>query len=37
MNKARGGDGSPVELFKILKDDSVKVLHAICQQGNLEN
>ena len=31
-NKASGGDGIPVELFKILKDDAVKVLHAICQQ-----
>jgi len=32
MNKASGGDGIPVELFKILKDDTVKVLHSICQQ-----
>ena len=32
MNKASGGDGIQVELFKILKDDSVKVLHSICQQ-----
>ena len=32
MNKASGGDGIPVELFEILKDDSVKVLHSICQQ-----
>ena len=32
MNKARGGDGNPVELFQILKDDAVKVLHSICQQ-----
>ena len=32
MNKANGGDGIPAELFKILKDDSVKVLHLICQQ-----
>ena len=32
MNKASGGDGRPVELFQILKDDSVKVLHSICQQ-----
>ena len=32
MNKACGGDGIPVELFKILKDDAVKVLHSICQQ-----
>ena len=31
-NKASGGDGIPVELFKILKDDAVKVLHAVCQQ-----
>ena len=31
-NKASGGDGIPVELFKILKDDGVKVLHSICQQ-----
>ena len=31
MNKASGGDGIPVELFKILKDDAVKVLHSICQ------
>ena len=32
MNKASGGDGIPVELFQILKDDIVKVLHSICQQ-----
>ena len=32
MNKARGGDGIPIELFQILKDDAVKVLHSICQQ-----
>ena len=32
MNKATGGDGIPVELFKILKDDAVKVLHSVCQQ-----
>ena len=32
MNKARGGDGIPVELFQILKDDALKVLHSICQQ-----
>ena len=32
VNKARGGDGIPVELFQILTDDAVKVLHAICQQ-----
>ena len=31
-NKARGGDGIPVELFQILKDEAVKVLHSICQQ-----
>ena len=35
MNKASGGDGIPVELYQILKDDAVKVLHSICQQfGN---
>ena len=35
MNKASGGDGIPVELFQILQDDAVKVLHSICQQiGN---
>ena len=32
MNKASGGNGIPVELFQILKDDAVKVLHSICQQ-----
>ena len=32
MNKASGSDGVPVELFQILKDDAVKVLHSICQQ-----
>src|SRR5574337_911986 len=32
MNKASGGDGIPVELFQILKDNSMKVLHSICQQ-----
>ena len=32
MNKASGGDGILVELFQILKDDAVKVLHSICQQ-----
>ena len=38
MNKAGGYDGIPVELFKILKDDAVKVLHSICQQfGKLSN
>ena len=31
MNKASGGDGIPVELFQILKDDAVKVLNSICQ------
>ena len=31
-NKASGGDGNPVDLFQILKDDVVKVLHSICQQ-----
>ena len=31
-NKASGGDGIPVELFQILKDEAVKVLHSICQQ-----
>ena len=31
-NKASGGDGMPLELFQILKDDAVKVLHSICQQ-----
>ena len=32
MNKASGGDGIPVELFQILKDDAVKVLLSVCQQ-----
>ena len=32
MNKASGGEGIPVELFQIVKDDAVKVLHSICQQ-----
>ena len=32
MNKASGGDGIPVELFEILKDDALNVLHSICQQ-----
>ena len=32
MNKASGGDGIPVELFQILRDDTVKVLHSTCQQ-----
>ena len=31
-NKASGGDGIPAEIFQILKDDAVKVLHSICQQ-----
>ena len=31
-NKASGGDGIPVELFQILKDDAMKLLHSICQQ-----
>ena len=32
MNKASGGDETPAELFKILKEDAVKMLHSICQQ-----
>ena len=32
MNKASGGDGIPAEIFQILKEDAVKVLHPICQQ-----
>ena len=32
MNKASAGDGIPVELFQVLKDDAVKVLHSLCQQ-----
>ena len=36
MNKASGGDVIPLELFQILKDDAVKVLHSICYT-NLEN
>ena len=32
MNRASGGDGIAVELFQILKDDAMKVLHSICQQ-----
>ena len=32
MNKASGGDGIPAELFQILKDEDIKVLHSICQQ-----
>ena len=31
VNKASGGDGIPVELFQILKDDAVKMLHSVCQ------
>ena len=34
MNKASGGDGIPVELFQILKDDAVKVLYSICQAAH---
>ena len=37
MNKASGGDGIPVELFQILKDDAVKVLHSILQFGKLSS
>ena len=38
MNKASGSDGIPAELFQILKDDAVKVLHSICSKfGNLSN
>ena len=33
MNKASGGDGIPVEVFQILKDDAVKVVHSICQHS----
>ena len=33
MNKASGGDGIPAELFQILKDEAVKVLHSLCQQS----
>ena len=33
MNKASGGDGIPVELFQVRKDDAVKVLHSTCQQS----
>ena len=32
MNKASRGDGIPAELFQVLKDDAIKVLHSICQQ-----
>ena len=37
MNKASGDDGIPVELFQILKDDAVKVLHSICQFEKLSS
>ena len=37
MNKASGCDGIPVELFQILKDDAVKVLHPICKYGKLSS
>ena len=37
MNKASGGDGILVELFQILKDDAVKVLHSICKFGKLSS
>ena len=37
MNKARRGEEIQAELFQILKDDAVKVLHSICQPANLEN
>ena len=37
MIKAIGGDGIPVELFQILKDDAVKVLHSLWQMANMEN
>ena len=37
MNKVSGGGGIPVELFQILKDDAVKVLHSICQFGKLSS
>ena len=37
MNKASGGDGIPVELFQILKDDAAKVLYSIYMSANLEN
>ena len=36
-NKASGGDGIPVELFQMLKDDAVKVLHSVCQFGKLSS
>ena len=37
MNKASGDDGIPVELFQVLKDDAVKVLHSINMPANMEN
>ena len=37
MNKTSGGDGIPVELFQILKDDAVRVLHSLNMPANLEN
>ena len=37
MNKASGGDGIPTELFQILKDGAVKVLHSICKFGKLSS
>ena len=37
MNKASGGDGISVELFQILKDDAIKVMHSICQFGTLSS
>ena len=37
MNKNSGGDGIPVELFQILKDDAVRVLHSLNMPANLEN
>ena len=37
INKASGGDGIPTELFQILKDDAVKVLHSICKFGKLSS
>ena len=37
MNKAGGGNGIPAELFQILKDDAVKVLHSLLMPANMEN
>ena len=37
VNKASGGDGIPVELLQILKDDALKVLHSICKFGKLSS